>query len=130
MNPNNIYPYMLRRCVSSGIDMLFVLFFVIILAGLFDEMNLLNIPVKIVLFSIFFIYEPFLIAYACTVGQLITSIRVRRLDDNTQKISLGQSFVRTILKNVIGIISFFTVHSTPERRAVHDLAVNSVVVYS
>lgn len=128
MTETNTYPYMLRRCASSGIDMLFLLFFVINIAGLFDNIGLLTLPVKVALFCTFFLYEPLMVAYACTFGQLITRIRVRRLDNPAQQISLGNSFVRYILKNIIGIISFFTVHSNPERRAIHDLAVNSVVI--
>jgi uncharacterized RDD family membrane protein YckC len=79
---------------------------------------------------LFFIYEPFCIAFGCTIGNKIAGIRVRNFHDESKRISLFNSYIRFIIKLLLGIISFFTVTSDSWKRAIHDKAAGSIMVYA
>lgn len=57
-------------------------------------------------------------------------IRVRKISNTNKKINIGQAYLRFIAKTLLGWISFFTINSNAERRAMHDLASGSVMVYA
>ena len=46
----------------------------------------------------------------------------------TKKINILQALIRYILKVGLGWISFLTIHSNKERRAIHDFAAGSVMI--
>jgi uncharacterized RDD family membrane protein YckC len=73
-------------------------------------------------------YEPFLTSYSRTVGQRLMRIRVGKNDDPTQKISLINAYIRWFIKGLLGWISFIAIHFNNERRAIHDLASDSIMV--
>jgi uncharacterized RDD family membrane protein YckC len=55
-------------------------------------------------------------------------IRVRKkiLHEN---ISIPSAYLRIIVKLFLGLISFFTIPFSDKKRAIHDFAVDSVVIY-
>jgi uncharacterized RDD family membrane protein YckC len=75
----------------------------------------------------FLLYEPLLTTYACTLGQAIMRIRVRT-KEGLKRIALGQAIVRMIVKYLLGIVSFLTVPARADRRAIHDLASDTIVI--
>jgi uncharacterized RDD family membrane protein YckC len=75
----------------------------------------------------FMLYEPLLTTYACTLGQAIMRIRVRSKDE-LKRVTLDQALGRMIVKYLLGIISFLTVPARKDRRAIHDLASNTIVI--
>ena len=123
------YPTITRRYLSTFIDLLFIIAAVILISytlqssGEFTD----NLRIAIILF-LFFVYEPLFTSLFCTVGQLITGIRVRRRV-SLSHISIAAAYLRTLIKVLLGLISFFTIPFAKERRAIHDFAVNSVVIY-
>jgi uncharacterized RDD family membrane protein YckC len=123
------YPGLLRRYFSTVIDGLFIIFMIILSGYIFDSKNhyLTNIRVGIILFM-FFVYEPYCTSFLCTLGQKITGIRVRKSYDY-EKINLIQAYIREIVKIFLGIISFFTIPFSKNKRAIHDMAVGSIVIY-
>ena len=80
--------------------------------------------------GLFLVYEPFCIAFGCTVGNYISGIRVRKFGEEGKRISLLNSYLRFIVKLLLGIISFFTVTSSGWKRGIHDMAAGSVVIYN
>jgi uncharacterized RDD family membrane protein YckC len=79
--------------------------------------------------GIFGLCEPLFVSlFGGTIGHFINGLRVKR-DDNIQKnIAFPLAIVRYTLKVFLGIISLFTVSSNVKNKALHDLAVNSVVL--
>ena len=75
----------------------------------------------------FLLYEPLLTTYACTLGQAIMGIRVRTLD-GLRRVKLDQAFGRMLVKYLLGVISFLTVPARADRRAIHDLATETIVI--
>lgn len=124
-----VYPSILRRYFSTFIDLIFVLV-ILVLSSYFldsDDIAATRIRVALILFMFFF-YEPFLTAYFCTLGQRITGIRIRKLT-TLNKISIIQAYIRIIIKIFLGIISFFSIPFSKNKRAIHDFVIGSIVIY-
>lgn len=123
------YPSLLRRYFSSFLDGLVILSVLILSAYIFDSETqmAINIRVGLILFM-FFVYEPIFTAYFCTLGQQVTGIRVRTLHGKAN-ISLIQAYIRIVLKLFLGLISFFTIPFSRNKRAIHDMAVGSLVIH-
>ena len=124
----NKYPTILRRYISTLIDVLFIFFIIIIISYLFQHENELIKRLRIVIIlSMFFIYEPLFTSKFCTLGQKIMGIRVRdRL--TLERITIPMAYLRIIVKLFLGLISFFTIPLSKDKRAIHDFAVNSIVI--
>jgi len=124
------YPVILRRYLATSIDVIIILyvfnFFISLLQSYNDNESRVMIWTGIV---ILFLYEPLFTSMFCTMGQKITGIRVRKLDSG-ERLSIPVACLRTIVKLVLGIISFFSIPVTRKRRALHDFAAGSVVKYS
>jgi uncharacterized RDD family membrane protein YckC len=73
-------------------------------------------------------YEPLLTSYSRTLGQRLMKIRVGRQGNPKEKINLLNAYIRWFIKGLLGWISFVTIHFNQERRAIHDLASNSVMI--
>jgi len=85
--------------------------------------------VRLVLFvGLWGIYEPLCTSLGATIGNSMKNIRVRRINNITKRVNFFQAFFRYLLKISLGWISFISIHFNPEKRAIHDLAVGSVMV--
>jgi uncharacterized RDD family membrane protein YckC len=73
------------------------------------------------------LYEPLLVALTgSTVGHYLCNLRV--VDNNTGgNINFFKAVLRTLLKAVLGWLSFVTMATTRRHQAIHDLATNSTV---
>ncbi len=123
------YPSILRRYLSTFIDFIFVIGMLVLSSYILDSDNIVatRIRVAFILF-IFFVYEPIFTSYFCTLGQKITGIRIRKRSTLT-KISLVHAYLRIIIKIFLGVISFFTIPFSKNKRAIHDFAIGSIVIY-
>jgi hypothetical protein len=63
-----------------------------------------------------------------TIGNYLKGIRVRKVSNTSNRINFIQAFFRYVLKISLGWISFLTIHSNNQKRAIHDLAVGSVMI--
>ena len=82
----------------------------------------------LILLGPFAVYEPLAAALGGTIGNRIFGIGVRKYGDENNKINIFQAYIRFIVKILLGIISFLTVNSNPEKRAIHDFASGSIMV--
>jgi hypothetical protein len=122
------YPLIVRRYKSMLIDAM-LLFAIMIIAMVIMGENEARPAVMIALAAVLLLgYEPLLTVYSATVGQRLMSIRVRRSENPAERITLFHAYVRMIVKYIVGCISFITVHYNAQHRALHDLAVDSVVI--
>jgi hypothetical protein len=79
------------------------------------------------------LYEPICTYINRTVGQAIMGIRVRNYNTLSEtgvykNISFPLSLFRFTVKTLLGWVSFVTIHSDPDNRAIHDKIANSVMV--
>jgi uncharacterized RDD family membrane protein YckC len=129
---NEKYPPLIKRFQSLIIDMVFIIvcmFIISIVLSNFNE-DKTGILKGILLVGLFFIYEPFCMAFGCTIGNLISGIRVRKYLDENRHINLFNSYLRFVVKLFLGIISFLTVTTNRQKRAIHDMAAGSIMVFA
>lgn len=124
------YPTILRRYMSTFIDWLLVIIVLMVIPYIFNRDTGASAYIRVVI-AIFalFIYEPLCTSLGCTVGQKITGVRIRKQFLH-EKISIPAAYLRTFLKLLLGFISFITILFTRDKRAIHDFAVGSIVIYS
>jgi uncharacterized RDD family membrane protein YckC len=82
---------------------------------------------EILLLLVFLNYEPVLTRFLCTAGQAVMRFRVREIDSGNPP-PIWRLYVRVIVKATLGLISFLTLPARADRRAIHDLAANTLVV--
>lgn len=126
---NDNYPSLLSRIQSIFIDTVFLLALIFLVSASLDKFE--NVPdwVRIFLFTtLFVLYEPVCLTFGCTLGNWIKGIRVRQYNDLDKRINLLQAFIRYLFKVLLGWISFVTIHSNDNKRAIHDLISGSVMV--
>lgn len=122
------YPLLIKRIQALFIDGALLLTTLIIVMILSEE-SPNAITIRIVMFTVIsLLYEPLLTTYASTLGQKVIGIRVRDVKDPSKRISLLNSYARTFVKDLLGWLSFVTIHFNPGHRAIHDLVASSVMV--
>jgi len=123
------YPLLTDRVQSSFIDALFIIILMFAFSSILDKYE--NVPdwIRIVLFiGLWIIYEPLCTTLGFTLGNYIKKIRVRQHTDTTRRINFFQALLRYVLKVILGWLSFLTIHSNTERRAIHDFVAGSVMI--
>jgi uncharacterized RDD family membrane protein YckC len=125
----NEYPSLLKRYQALFIDVMVSLLLMFGAAAILDRVGEVPDWVRIVLFVVVWgMYEPFCVTFACTLGNFLMGVRVRNASDETKRINILQAYIRFVLKFALGWISFLTIHSNPQKRAIHDMAAGSVVI--
>jgi len=123
------YPLLGDRVQSTFIDIILLIILMFILATILDRYEDGPTWVRIALFvGLWGVYEPLCTTLGATPGNYIKKIRVRQVRIYSKRINFFQAFVRYLLKMSLGWISFLTIHSNSERRAIHDLAAGSVMI--
>lgn len=123
------FPSLADRVQSTFIDTIFIIVLMFISASLLDQYKGAPEWIRIALFfGIWGVYEPLCTTLGFTVGNLVKGIRVKRASDTSKRINILQAFFRYVLKITLGWISFLTMHSNSQRRAIHDFAAGSVMI--
>jgi uncharacterized RDD family membrane protein YckC len=123
------YPSLSDRVQSTFIDTILIIILMFITASILEKYEDPPDWIRIVLFfAIWGVYEPVCTTCGFTIGNYMKDIRVREFSNPSKKINILQAFFRYLLKISLGWISFLTIHFNPERRAIHDLAVGSVMI--
>jgi len=124
------YPTLTRRYITTAIDVAFVFVTVIMLSYLLENSGLIGVRVRVgLILFLFFIYEPLSTSRFCTLGQKIMGVRVRKYP-SLERISILMAYTRIIIKGLLGILSFFTLPFSQNRRAIHDMAARSIVIFA
>ncbi len=126
------FPPLIKRFQSLITDQVFIILCMVIFSQLFENTDEEDTGALrgFLLFGLFFLYEPFCLAFGCTIGNYIAGIRVRKFGNEEKRINILRSYIRFIVKIVLGIISFFTVTSNKHKRAIHDIAAGSIMIYA
>jgi uncharacterized RDD family membrane protein YckC len=122
------YPYLLTRYKASLIDG--VLLACLLGVILFITPSRDNWQVEgIIFFIIVILYEPILLSiFSATVGHSMMGLKVISLKNKNRKLNIFQGLIRTIVKLLLGWISFFTINFNPGHRAMHDYLSSSIVL--
>jgi uncharacterized RDD family membrane protein YckC len=125
------FPSLLTRVKALVLDSLVILF---IFSTLSVSINYLgDIPTLVKGFMLVFmiyLYDPILTSFfGATLGHRMMNLTVRKYDNQDMNISIGQALIRFFLKVILGWISFLTVTSNEQKRAIHDLASGSIVIH-
>ena len=122
------YPTIVRRYLSTVIDF-WLCFLLVAVIGLLPIPGERVMTVRmIVLLAYCLLYEPILTSKLATLGQFALSIRVRVDDKPNTRISIGNAYLRYVVKITLGAISFLTLPFTQRQRAIHDFAAKSMMV--
>ena len=126
------FPPLIKRFQSLIIDQVFIILCMVVFSQLLSNTNEESTGALrgFLLFGLFFLYEPFCMAFGCSIGNYVAGIRVRKFGEEEMRINIFQSYLRFIVKILLGIISFFTVTSNKYKRAIHDMAAGSIMIYA
>ena len=119
--------------VRAGAVMLVILLVLIILVthvlSFFEYVT--NMVKLIALALIFTLYDPILTSiFGGTIGHIIVGIRVKNEKDLNRNIIFPFAVARFLIKVTLGWISVMTIMLNEKGKAVHDIAVKSVVIYN
>jgi uncharacterized RDD family membrane protein YckC len=123
------YPQLTDRLQSSFIDGMLIIVLMFVFSGMLERYE--NAPdwIRIGLFfGLWAVYEPLCTTLGATLGNYIKGIRVRQNGATGQRINFFQAFIRYVLKMLLGWISFLTIHTNPQKRAIHDIIAGSVMI--
>ena len=91
-----------------------------------------NVPNNIKVVSwvlIFLLYDPLMTAFnGGTIGHSAANITVRRSNNIDKNIAFPNAMLRFLLKSLLGWISLISISFSDNKTAIHDKAVNSVVI--
>jgi len=128
-NNNAELPSIKTRYFSMLIDMLMIVLLALGFSSLFEMMGQVPDYIRgLIFFIVVILYEPILISFGCTIGQLLMSIRVRNHRKPSRKIWIGNAIIRLFAKVFLGWLSFITISFNAQRRAIHDMVSGSVVI--
>jgi len=128
-----VYPSLSKRVQSLFIDALLMIGLMMLFGWILDRINPNQKEgdewIRAVLFiAIWGVYEPLAMTFGCTIGNYLIKIRVRKHSDPGKKINLIQSYLRFIVKFLLGWISFITISFNEEKRAIHDFAGGTIML--
>lgn len=123
-----IYPTIVRRYLSSVIDIMLIISVFILSSYLLPYNTDFTAKLRFGIWMVLvLIYEPFCTSKLCTLGQKLMGIRVRTVS-KLERISLIQAYLRIVVKALLGLISFFSIMFSKRKRAIHDFASGTIVV--
>jgi uncharacterized RDD family membrane protein YckC len=124
-----VLPTIKARYISMLIDVLIIVLISIALSSLFEIIGQVPGFVKGIIFVVIvLLYEPILVTSGSTVGQLFMNLRVRDFKHPGQKLTFHLAILRTVVKILLGWLSFVTVTFNVNRRAIHDFASGSIMI--
>ena len=128
---DTIFPSLVTRVKAVMVDFIIILIIFSVASVLIDKIGETPTWVRVVIFVFcIYIYDPLLITLAGgTIGHHIMGIRVKKVKQPAKNINMLQASIRLIVKFTLGWLSFLTVTGSKRKRAIHDMASGSIVVY-
>lgn len=131
MNLEEKYPSVSDRIKAVITDSVVLIIFIIGFTYVFSIIE--NVPKNARMYAFLFtfiLYDPlFTSIFGGTIGHLANGLRVRRINNQTKKIIFPLAVIRFIIKSLLGIISLLTMSSNKKNQAIHDIVVQSIVIY-
>ena len=126
------YPRISSRIKAAVIDLIVLLILMVLVTQIFSLFKEVPETARIIAFVLIFgLYDPvFTSTFGGTIGHMMIGIRVKSEKDINKNIAFPFAVVRFLIKGALGWISFITVMSNEKGKAIHDIAVKSIVIYN
>jgi uncharacterized RDD family membrane protein YckC len=123
-------PNLVSRVKAVFIDfviMLVVFSLTSIIIGLVNDVS--DFIKGFIAVTMFILYDPLLTAFTGgTLGHKMMGLRVKKYSDTKTNISVINAILRFVIKGTMGWLSFLTVTSSKNKRAIHDTLSGSIVL--
>lgn len=131
MEQLNNYPGLFTRVKAAFIDSLLVVLLIMLASEVLSDINDVATWVRVVVFVfIFVLYEPlFISAFGMTIGHSLLKIKVEKDKSEGGNINIFWAVIRFLIKYALGWLSLLTIMGNEKRKAIHDLATNTIVVF-
>lgn len=124
------YPSLKERVKALFIDNFIIIILMFISSYIFSLFEHIPDNYRIYAFILIIMYDPlFTSIFGSTIGQKMNGICVKRESDETKNIGLSIAIIRYFIKLILGWVSLLIVTSNFKHKAIHDMAVGSVVIY-
>ena len=123
------YPGIFLRVKAAFIDVFIMIILSLAASDLFSNINADSTYKILVFVLIFMLYEPLMVSInKATIGQRLLKLKVEKLNTG-KRLNIVSAIIRFLIKSLLGWISLFTISSNQNNQAIHDIAVNSIVVF-
>jgi len=123
------YPGIFLRVKAAFIDVFIMIILSLAASDLFSNINADSTYKILVFVLIFMLYEPLMVSInKATIGQRLLKLKVEKLNTG-KRLNIVSAIIRFLIKSLLGWISLFTISSNQNSQAIHDIAVNSIVVF-
>lgn len=127
----NPYPGVSQRIIAMCLDGAVLLILLMGFSYIFSLFN--DPPVYAKMFAFLFcvlLYDPlFTTLFGGTIGHMMQGIRVKKQSNETENIIFQKALLRYVIKAFLGWVSLLVVYRNDRRKAIHDYAAGSVVIY-
>lgn len=132
MEQLNNYPGLFTRVKAAVVDNVLVFVLIMLASEVLSDFDSVATWVRILVFVfIFVLYEPlFISAFGMTIGHNLLKIKVQKDKPGGGNINIFLAIVRFLIKYALGWVSLLTIMGNEKRKAIHDLAINTIVVVS
>jgi len=126
------FPSLVVRIKALFVDLVIILVIFTATTLFIDSFgDIPNAAKGFILIFMLCLYDPLLTSLTGnTLGQKIMNLKIGKYREPEKNISLGQAFLRYLSKALLGWVSFLTVTSNKRKRAIHDLASGSIVLWT
>ncbi|PSR56477.1 RDD family protein [Adhaeribacter arboris] len=123
------FPSLRRRFASYFIDLFIIIGAFMLVGYVIDLVG--SVPGwlrgSILIFTLF-LYDPIFISlFGGTIGHQLLDMRVIHVK-SSGNLNFGLAVLRFVVKVLLGWLSFLTIMFNPERRAIHDIISDSLVI--
>jgi len=124
------YSTITSRIKAAFFDTIFIILLILTYNFILETLEINSTVIKSVgMVSILFLYEPLLVTIlGATVGHMFMDIRIKDKENPSKNINILSAILRFIVKIFLGWFSLVTVSNHSEKRAIHDLVGNSIVI--
>jgi uncharacterized RDD family membrane protein YckC len=125
------FPNLLTRVKALMIDVIVILIIFSISSIVIDKIGEIPDWIRgLILIFCLYLYEPLFISlFGGTIGHNVLKVNVRKIGSPDKKLNILQASLRFITKYLLGWLSFLTITGNKRKRAIHDMASGSIVLY-
>lgn len=126
-----IYLHISNRIKAAFIDAVIIIVLMLLFTDIFSRFESVPDYYKIIAFVfVFLVYEPLMVSvFGYSVGHFLNDLRVKRHSNPSKNINILLALLRFVTKSLLGWISLLTISGNVERRAIHDMLADSVVIF-
>lgn len=122
-------PNLIDRVKAMFVDAIIIILLMFIATMIFDKIEYTDSEARKIVYILLLLYEPILVSQGGTLGHRFMKLRIRSINDFSKNIVFPLSIIRYVTKALLGWISLLTVTSNKNKRAIHDMASASIVIY-